>query len=252
MPRITIIVAVYNGAKTLQRCLDSIFGQTYKNLEMIIIDGASTDGTLKILEEYSHQITYWESEKDRGIAHAWNKALQHATGDWILFLGSDDYLWDTGSVTNMFKSSISHDGKVKVLYGDVIGISAKGKQLSSLSGKWNRNKFVYYGIYFSHQGIFHHKDLFSEYGQFDEQFRHAPDYEFLLRYLENHDAIHIPEVIVSAMQLGGISNKPENAYITLKDFRLARRKHGINRDSLFYYRALAGAIAKRIIWVFWK
>lgn len=251
VPRVTVIVAVYNGAKTLQRCLDSINGQTYQNRELIIMDGASTDGTLKILEENTHRIAYWESKKDRGIAHAWNKAMQYATGDWVLFLGADDYLWHSDSLSNMVTGLIECEDKIKVVYGSVMGVNADGKALALLSSKWDREKFVFYGIYFSHQGIFHHKDIFSCCGTFDENFRYGPDYEFLLRHLVNHDAVYFPEVIVSAMQYGGVSNRPENALIALMDLRKARRKHGINRDALYYYRALAGAIVKKIIWLFW-
>ena len=90
-PLISIIVAVYNGEKTLQRCIDSVFSQTYPHKELIIIDGGSTDGTVDILQTNNDKITYWKSEPDNGIYQAWNKALDHAKSDWICFLGSDDY-----------------------------------------------------------------------------------------------------------------------------------------------------------------
>jgi glycosyltransferase involved in cell wall biosynthesis len=82
-PLISVIVAVYNGAKTLQRCIDSVSDQTYPNKELIIIDGGSTDGTIEIIRSNQDQITYWQSEPDNGIYHAWNKALDHASGDGI-------------------------------------------------------------------------------------------------------------------------------------------------------------------------
>src|SRR5665647_574950 len=103
-PLITIIVAVYNGAKTLQRCVDSVSDQTYLNKELIIIDGGSKDGTIDILMANNDKITYWQSEPDSGIYNAWNKALGHANGDWIYFLGSDDYLWKS----NVFEEIIPH------------------------------------------------------------------------------------------------------------------------------------------------
>ena len=92
-PKISIIVAVYNSKKTLQRCIDSVFSQTYPHKELIIIDGGSTDGTVDILRANNDKITYWKSEPDNGIYQAWNKALDHAKSDWICFLGADDYLW---------------------------------------------------------------------------------------------------------------------------------------------------------------
>jgi glycosyltransferase involved in cell wall biosynthesis len=90
---ISVIVAVFNGAKTLQQCIDSVAGQTYPHKELIVIDGGSIDGTREILEGDATKLAYWVSEPDRGIYHAWNKALARARGDWICFLGADDYLW---------------------------------------------------------------------------------------------------------------------------------------------------------------
>ena len=90
LPRISVVIAVYNGAQTIQRALDSIFEQTYRDLEVVVIDGGSTDGTQAILEHNASQIAYWVSEPDRGVYNAWNKALDHVTGDWVCFLGADD------------------------------------------------------------------------------------------------------------------------------------------------------------------
>ena len=86
-PLLTIIVAVFNGAKTLERCIDSVVQQTWPYKELIIMDGGSTDGTVDLLKRYDSKIKYWESRPDRGIYHAWNKALDHAEGEWICFIG---------------------------------------------------------------------------------------------------------------------------------------------------------------------
>ena len=91
-PLISIVVSVFNGADTLQQCIDSVTDQTYPAVELIVIDGGSTDGTREILLRNASKLAYWVSEPDRGIYHAWNKALVHAQGDWISFLGADDYL----------------------------------------------------------------------------------------------------------------------------------------------------------------
>ena len=89
----SIIVAVFNRVKTLQSCIDSIFAQDYSDKQIIIIDGGSNDGTVELLKVNDKKIDYWESEPDRGIYHAFNKGIKHAKGDWIYFLGSDDYFW---------------------------------------------------------------------------------------------------------------------------------------------------------------
>ena len=93
-PLISIITAVLNGDKTLERTIQSVIDQDYKNIEYIIIDGGSTDGTLDIIKKYDHAIDYWMSEPDEGIYDAFNKGIQISSGEWIYFLGADDYFVD--------------------------------------------------------------------------------------------------------------------------------------------------------------
>src|SRR5271167_3912320 len=90
IPLVSVIVAVFNRASTLQSCLDSIFAQTAGPLEMIVCDGGSTDGSREILAANAARLTYWQSQKDRGVPDAWNMALARATGQWVCFLGADD------------------------------------------------------------------------------------------------------------------------------------------------------------------
>ena len=89
---ISIIIATYNAEKVLKRCLDSIVTQKTGNVEVLIVDGNSTDSTMEIVQSYGTDVDYSLSEKDKGIYDAWNKALKVAKGDWIMFLGSDDYI----------------------------------------------------------------------------------------------------------------------------------------------------------------
>ena len=106
-PSISIVVAVFNGAHTLQRCIDSVITQDYPDKEIIIMDGGSTDGTVDILRSNSRRIAYWESRRDRGIYHAWNKGLQQAHGEWIIFLGADDVLYNERVLETFVKKIIS-------------------------------------------------------------------------------------------------------------------------------------------------
>src|SRR5437588_11520414 len=92
-PLLSIVIGVLNNAATLGRCIESVLAQDYKNRELIVIDGGSTDGSLEIVREHAAKLAYWESKPDRGGYHAFNKGLQKASGEWIYFLGSDDYLW---------------------------------------------------------------------------------------------------------------------------------------------------------------
>src|SRR5580693_3513958 len=90
--RISIIIVTYNAAATLQVCLESIYSQSYKDLEIIVIDGQSTDGTVDILKQNTARLAYWKSEKDEGVYDAMNKGVKHLTGQWVYFLGADDEL----------------------------------------------------------------------------------------------------------------------------------------------------------------
>ena len=99
-PLISIIVAVFNGKETLQQCIDSVAQQTYQNKELIVIDGGSNDGTLDLLNQNSSRLT-WLSEPDSGVYSAWNKGLARAKGEWVCFLGADDFLWDANVLEQM-------------------------------------------------------------------------------------------------------------------------------------------------------
>lgn len=93
-PLVSFVIAVHNAARRLQRCFDSIYRQSFGAWEIVVVDGGSIDGTKDILKCNSDRIAFWVSEPDQGIYDAWNKALNHCTGEWVHFLGADDYLWN--------------------------------------------------------------------------------------------------------------------------------------------------------------
>ncbi len=226
-PRITVIVAVYNGAKTLRRCLDSIFAQTYPNREVIIMDGGSTDGTVGLLQEYGAQIAFWESAPDQGIYHAWNKALTHATGEWICFLGADDYFWADDVLARM-AARLPAPSEARVVYGQAAVTAKSGDVLRYEGQPWERAKrHLAWSLTLPHPGLLHHRSLFTDLGAFDESFRIAGDHELLLRELKTRPALFVPDVVVVGFQHGGLSNSPKAMSALLKEVARARRKHGL-------------------------
>lgn len=229
-PLVSIVVAVYNGAKTLQRCIDSVVKQTYQNKEFIIVDGDSSDGTVEILKKNSDNIFYWESKPDSGIYHAWNKALEHARGDWICFIGADDYFYRDDVLMNMLPSlELAVSSKVRIVYGNIARYYPDGNICSVWERPWeeNKNKLSDY-LPIPHVGMFHHKELFLEKGKFDEEFQIAGDYELLLRELRFSTPLYVKDVIVVAHELGGISNDQKLIFKRLKENYLARKKNGIS------------------------
>ena len=115
-PRISIVISVLNGAATLERCLASVLEQDWPETETIVIDGGSTDGTPATLERFRPHLAWCESKPDRGIYHAWNKALDHATGDWIAFLGADDRIRDRRVLARLAPVLSESAGRWLVVY----------------------------------------------------------------------------------------------------------------------------------------
>lgn len=220
-PLITIVVAVFNGAKTLKQCIDSVINQSYQNKEIIIMDGGSTDDTVNILVNNSHQITYWETNKDRGIAHAWNKALKRCCGEWILFLGADDALHDKevlADIAKILESNKTSD----IVYGQII--FGNGALIGEKLGQpfiWSTQKRR---MLIPHTGCFQRRKLFSEIGDFDESFKIAVDYEMLLRK-PLIKAEFFPRLITT---MGGEGISSKQTVRSLKENRMAQIKNKVD------------------------
>lgn len=225
-PIISIIVATFNAAKTLPQCLDSIKQQTYQNKELIIIDGASSDTTVNIVNCNKEHISYFISEPDTGIYDAWNKALGKATGDWIVFLGADDVLWDHDVLSNICNSLSSLDKNLKLAYARVAILNTKMDLICIAGESWKIAKpKLKVGMSIPHQGLFYRRSWFEQYGVFDSQYKIVGDYENLLRGLSNETAMFLPDYICTGMVQGGISSEPKNAIKILKEIRSAQCKH---------------------------
>lgn len=227
-PMISVIVAVKNGEMTIQRCIDSVSSQTYPNKELVIMDGLSGDGTVEILRLNDEKITYWESSADTGICGAWNKALQHVTGKWIIFLGADDFLWNPDAFEKIVAVLYSAYPSYQVVYARVAICEPTGTILRVLGESWDKIRISFRcTMPISHQGIFHHRSLFDKYGIYDESFRIGGDYELLLRTLKDHDALFTDGLIVAGMQIGGESSRDGVVLDGLREWSKARRKNGI-------------------------
>jgi glycosyltransferase involved in cell wall biosynthesis len=230
-PYVSVVVAVRNGAATLQRCLDSLFDQAFDAWELIVIDGGSSDGTQDILVRNAPRIHYSVSEPDRGIYHAWNKALPAARGAWLCFLGADDQLHHPDVLQRMAGRLMAAEGSFRVVYGSVNVVDRSGRVLSTVGQPWPavRSEFLDH-MAVPHQAVFHHRSLFDRNGRFDERYRISGDYEFLLRELVEHDAMFVPDLIIADMGSGGLSDRPETSFTLAREFHHARRTHGLTRQ----------------------
>ncbi len=242
LPRISIIIAVLNRAPTISRCLLSILNQTHNDVELIVMDGGSRDATPDLLQQLSGRIAYWESAPDRGIYHAWNKALRRHTGDWVLFLGADDFLWNPTAIRDMLPHlRAASDGGIRLVYGRIASITGEGAVRQYLGEPWNLRTSILRHAMPPHPGLMHHRDLFLEHGDFDEHYRLAADYEMLLKELTSRPALFVPSVVFAGVQYGGASCSRSNLrQLIIEDLR-ARRRNGLpllNRHFIKYYLAL--------------
>lgn len=250
MPLITVIVAVFNGTKTLQQCLDSFFEQTYARKEIIVIDGGSRDGTVEILEMNSENISYWESQVDEGIYDAWNKGIARARGDWICFLGADDFFWQPDVLEQLAVILSDRIPRTRIVYGRLALTSTKtGETLDVIGEAWPTAKHKLRQLMaIPHVGLMHHRSVFEEHGVFDPTFRIAGDYELLLRELQSGEAFFV-EVIVAGMRTGGISSNPANTLASLREVRAAQLKNGIKRPGVLWIMAVLRVRVRQFLWI---
>ena len=171
--KVSIVTVCLNSAKTIERAILSVITQAYKNVEYIIVDGGSTDGTLNIIKKYASNISKWISEPDKGIYDAMNKGIAMATGDLVAFLNSDDWYNDDAIeyVANQAESSNAEIFcyEVNVWEGDVLQKSRSNltKDIANL-----RIRMI-----FNHQGVFAKRKLFEEFGLFNTKYIIASDYD---------------------------------------------------------------------------
>lgn len=248
-PLISIIVAVYNGAKTLQQCIDSVVQQTYPNKELIIIDGGSKDGTVDLLEANREYLSYWVSEPDKGVYNAWNKGLAQAKGDWICFLGADDFFWNEQVLERMSAALQSVPQDVRLAYAQIMLLSVDGKNLFLAGEPWEKISHRFrQGLCLQHQGVMHRRSLFEQNGKFDESFRIGGDYELMLRELKTAEARFIPDIILTAMRQGGLSSNPATSIEAMRDIRRAQKMHGQYFPSLFWLLAMTRIYIRLLLW----
>jgi glycosyltransferase len=206
--KISIITVVYNSVDTIQHAIDSVLGQSYDNIEYIVVDGASKDGTLEVLEKNKNNIDVLISEQDNGIYDAMNKGLDVATGDIIGTLNSDDFYASNNiiqKVANLFGTK-----QVDSIYGDLIYVDAKN--IDRVIRYWKSKPFqeglFQKGWHPAHPTFFVKSEVYKKYGKFNTDLKIAADYEIMLRFLEKYQisSYYIPEVLVK-MRLGGESNR---------------------------------------------
>ena len=203
--KLSIITINYNNLAGLQKTMESVFSQTCKDFEYIVIDGASTDGSAEYIRAHADQLTYWVSEKDSGIYNAMNKGVRAAKGEYLLMLNSGDFLVDDRVIERILPELDGTD----IVQGNNIEEREGGVYRNRGFAKSDIDLFDVMKGFFLHQASFCRRDLFEKYGYFDESYRIAGDTKFFMNCLGVHGAtFKYVDIDVSNFDCNGISAKP--------------------------------------------
>lgn len=192
--KVSIITVSYNAAGTIEQTICSVLEQSYKNIEYLIIDGNSTDGTQKIIEKYQDRLAYYISERDNGIYDAMNKGIFRATGEVIGIINSDDW-YESNTVEKVVE--VFNRSNAGVVFGEIWLLDHNEK----------RRRCTRHSILPPHPAMFVKRDVYQKYGVFDTNYKIAADYEMTLRFFVNGVSFEHIEDIFSNFRTSGISTK---------------------------------------------
>lgn len=232
VPLISIVIATRNAARDLPRCLDSIRAQTFRDYEVLVGDGASTDATIEIVKAASDIVAHWHSGPDSGPYEARNKSLVHAKGEWICFMGADDWFLDAHALESLAPHLRSAAPRYRVVYSKLRQIDPQGRVIAEAGKPWDESRESFRShVCLPHPGLMHHRSLFELHGKFDESFKMAGDYELLLRELKSRDALFVPALTVG-MGFRGQTTSPEYFYRLNAEIKKALTRHGLRPPPL--------------------
>ena len=223
-PLISIVTVVYNGEKYLQQTIDSVSNQTYSNIEYIIIDGGSSDGTIDLIKKNESQIDYWVSEPDKGLYDAMNKGISKAKGELIGMINSDDW-YESHAVETVVNSYLKNSEK-RIFHSDRYDVYPSGEK-KVFAFNPSVIKFKYLAMTYNHPSMFVSQKLYNEY-KYNTSLKVYSDYQFTLTsFLKNKDQfVYINKPTVN-FRLGGVSGQIPLSKV-LKESYLARRNSGMN------------------------
>mgnify|MGYP000974872350 FL=1 len=192
-PKVTIVTPSFNQACFLEETMRSVLEQDYPNIEYVVIDGGSTDGSAEIIQKYESQLAYWQSQKDKGQTDAINQGFARASGEIFAWLNSDDILLP-GAVTAAVRQLQTHP-EVGMVYGDCLWINADGKKIGNFPAAQTDLKKLRRGyVHIPQQASFFRADLWKKVGPLDDSFYFAMDYDLWTRLAAEAPLLYVPEL----------------------------------------------------------
>lgn len=240
--KVSIITIVYNNRACIADCIRSVQEQTYYKIEHIVIDGDSTDGTQEQIAPFRDKLTYYESEKDKGLYYALNEGIEHATGDIIGILHSDDLYYDHDTVQKIVDAYKKSGADMVYANGLYVGKTHTDKVLRFYPAKPFRSRYLHFGWVPLHTTIYVRREMFTKYGMYDTHYDIASDYEISLRWLTNKNIkTYFLNAFVVKMRMGGKSTK-----ISLQKKKSMEDYDIIKRYKLEGFFTLGFKIARKI------
>ena len=223
--KVSIITITYNAQNTIFNSLNSVFSQSYKNIEHIIVDGGSKDNTVKICKEFNH-ISKIVSEPDKGIYDAFNKGLKTATGGIIGFLNADDVFYNEKVIEDLVNGFLNN--KTDIIYGNLDYVNKEGKVVRNWISKSYKKGLFNKGWAPAHPTFYCKKEVYDQLGGYNDSFKIAGDFELYLRFLEVNkvSSYYLNKKLVK-MLVGGISNSGFKSKWTI--YKEERRAFKINK-----------------------
>jgi len=238
--KISIITVCFNSSKTIEKTFQSIKNQSYQNIEHIVVDGGSSDDTLKIIKNYNSCISNYISESDKGLYDAMNKGIALATGDIIGILNSDDVFSDVFVLENIAKFHEEND--IDASIGNITQFNESGKTVRKYSSKNWTPENLKIGFMPPHPSIFFKRKLFEKYGNYQLDFISAADYELIVRFFIKHQVSwKYSDITTTAMLIGGISSSGYKSYKLIS--REIKKALELNNIKFSYFKVLS-----RVIW----
>lgn len=235
--KISIVTVVYNCVNTIQGCIESVLNQGYHDVEYIIIDGGSKDGTVDVIKKYEARIAKFVSEKDKGIYDAMNKGIKMATGDVVGILNADDFFYSTDTLSKIAKA-FDRKPELDATIADIVFVNETNTRvLRHYDAKnWRPSKFAW-GFMPPHPSFFCRRHLFDKLGYYKTDYKIAADYELLIRYLYvNEIKFRYLPMITTRMRMGGVSTKNLNSILTLnKEIKRACEENNLGTNFLKIY-----------------